>query len=69
MKLAEFEVNSSNTFIDGESLDVILRHYRNINILIRGVKGSGEGWKTLSKWDEARGEPFDHNVKITIKSA
>jgi hypothetical protein len=60
-------MDANKVLINGESLDVILRHYYAIPTLVRHAlltKSSG-GTKALEEWDKRRKETLN-DVKIKI---
>jgi hypothetical protein len=58
-------MNAKNVIVNGESLNVILRHYNAIDILIREVKRCNG---SLYEWDKARGfEEFDDGIESVIE--
>jgi len=64
-----FDVNSNDVFVDGSSLDTVLRHYRRINTLIHYILDSHpDGWKTIKRWDDLRSLPFNRDVSVTINN-
>jgi hypothetical protein len=61
-------MKAKNILINGVSLDTILRHYNNIQILGQYViknKWSG-GYEVLKEWDEKRSIPIEKDIKIEI---
>jgi hypothetical protein len=63
-----FDMNPKDILIDGESLDVILRHYNNISVLIRFALDNPSGWKAITEWDNLRGKPIDKNVSVKLNN-
>ena len=59
-------MDTNKIFINGESLNSILRHYYNINILIKEIKRMNGNF---FEWDEKRSIDTvkTHNAEIEIK--
>ena len=63
-------MKTKNIIVNGTPLDIIMKHYNSISILIdhaAQTKGCG-GKEALDKWDNARTFDMTPAIKIEIKN-
>ena len=63
-------MNANNILIDDVRLDVILRHYDNLGILVKHAIATKDigGTQTIQKWDKKRTDKSHlYDVEITIE--